>query len=88
MTFDEALNDEYCLKILNLLHRWLPKLPKEELKQLQMIALWEATSTFDTNKKCKFTTHLYNRVRFKFLKHINKKSNSICPGLSFLAYPL
>lgn len=77
MTFDEALQDEYCLKILNLLRRWLPKLPADELKQLQLIALWEASSTFDESYNCKFITHLYNRVRFKYLKHINRKSNHL-----------
>ena len=77
MTFDEAQKDEYCLKILNLLNRWLPKLPKCELQQMQLIALWEACDTFDINRKCKFTTHLYNRVRFKYLKHINRKSNHL-----------
>lgn len=75
MTFEEACLDEYCSKILNLLHRWLPNLPKSELKQLQLIALWEACDTFDPARNCKFTTHLYNRVRFKYLKHINSPMN-------------
>lgn len=76
MNFEEAQQDKYCLKIMNLLARWLPKLDKSELKQLQLIALWEACETFDSSKS-KFTTHLYNRIRFKYLKHINSKKNKL-----------
>lgn len=76
MTFEEALNDEYCRKTMNLLGRWMPRLDKNELKQLQLIALWETVETFDP-KKSKFTTHLYNRLRFKYLKHINSKKNKL-----------
>lgn len=74
MTFEEALKDEYCKKVMGLLGKWLPRLEKSELKQLQLIALWEAVSTYDSCKS-KFTTHLYNRIRFKYLKYINNKQN-------------
>lgn len=76
MTFEEALKDVYCRKIMNSFNKWMPKVSKQEIRQLQLIALWEATRTFDATKS-KFTTHLYNRLRFKYLKYINSKKNRL-----------
>lgn len=72
ISFEEERKKEENQNILSFLNK-INDMTSQEIEQLKLIVLWESVSTFDKNKGCKFTTHLYNTCRFAFLKHINKK---------------
>lgn len=69
--FEEERNKNKNQKILGFLNR-LQGISFEEIEQLKLITLWESCKSFDSNKGCKFSTHLYNNCRYTYLNFIKK----------------
>lgn len=70
--FEEERFKPQNIKILNYLSG-IRGLSPEEIEQLKLITLWRSIESFNKDKGCKFSTHLYNTCRYTFLDHMGKK---------------
>ena len=72
--FEIELKKLKNIKILSFLNK-LTGISEEEKKQLKLIVLWKSIESFNPDKGCLFSTHLYNMCRYEYLNHINSKEN-------------
>lgn len=71
MNFEDELSDINNVRIMRKAAQPFAKqLTKEELENCQLIALWKAVGDFDPNKGSKFTSILFNRVRWECLREL------------------
>lgn len=78
--FEEEIKKTKNQAILSYLGK-LKGLTYSEIEQLKLITLWEAVESFNPEKGCLFSTHLYNKCRFAFLDHLRKK---VIPVATFI----
>lgn len=83
--FEEELKDPKNIKILNYLSS-IRGLDRDEISQLKLITLWKSINTFNKDKGCKFSTHLYNICRYTFLDHLKKKQIKTLDNLDVIKY--
>lgn len=50
----------------------------DELSSDKNLIIYKSALSFDDEKKSKFSTWLYNQIRYQCLNHINKNKNLIC----------
>jgi len=72
--FNRAWNNQEYQKIISKAS-YPYKIPPMELQSCKMMGLWEALKGY--NKKSKFSTFLFNQIRFQCLKWIKKFSKEI-----------
>ncbi len=83
--FEEELKNPKNIKILNYLSS-IRGLDRDEIEQLKLITLWKSINTFNENKGCKFSTHLYNTCRYTFLDHLKKRQIKTVDNLDVTKY--
>lgn len=77
-TLEEAWKNKNYRKILNAASKYQTLLDDEELESLQMITLWKAMQKYDKKHKTKFTSYLYDQMRFAILTLYKKfKKNNL-----------
>ena len=73
MNFDEALNDEYYISVINFVgNRYIGRIPRDDLEQLKLLGLWRACENYNPECGTQFVTTLYNHVRGQCLNFITK----------------
>jgi len=83
--FEEELKKPKNIKILNYLSR-LRGLDKDEIEQLKLITLWKSINSFNEEKGCLFSTHLYNTCRYTFLDFFKKKQIKTVDNIDIAKY--
>lgn len=70
MEFEQARRKfrKMYLSLIRKYHNGASVQRKDDLKQLGDIAIWEALESFDPAAGAKLSTHVYNRIRYKFMK--------------------
>lgn len=72
--FNKAWGNQEYQKIINKAS-YLYRIPTLELQSCKMMGLWKALGEY--NRKSKFSTFLFNQIRFQCLKWIKKFSKEI-----------
>ncbi len=71
--FEEAYKDTTNNKIIRkAMKKYIQYMPKEEIKNCGMIALWKSLKKFNPEKNMKFTSFLYRMVCFECMGFIGK----------------
>jgi len=76
MTFEEVLNNEDCISIMNsIAKRYKGLVSRDEIKSFKLESAWEASEKYDPNHpgQMKFTTYLANCLKFKILLYLRGK---------------
>lgn len=74
--FEDAWNNENYIKIINKVLSQF-KINREDGLQCARIGLFKAIRKFDSKKRVKFTSYLYNRIRWEVLNFINEDYKKI-----------
>lgn len=66
-------SSKYLEKILNYFCANNRNLPREDLKQDGIIAIIKAINSYNENKNVKFSTHVYNTIKYTLISQIKNK---------------
>ncbi|MFL0251536.1 sigma-70 family RNA polymerase sigma factor [Clostridium neuense] len=66
-------SSRYLDKILNYFCKNNKNLPREDLKQDGIIGIMKAINSYDNNKKVRFSTHVYNTIKYTLISQIKNK---------------
>jgi len=83
--FEEALKDEDNIKIINhVCKKYISRISAEDLHRCKLVALWDALRNFDSERKVKFTSFLYNCIDWECKRQLSeyKKAKRISTNLS------
>jgi DNA-directed RNA polymerase specialized sigma24 family protein len=83
--FEEELKKPKNIKILSHLGK-IRGLDTDEVEQLKLITLWKSISTFNEEKGCAFSTHLYNTCRYTYLDFFKKRQIKTIDNLDVIKY--
>jgi DNA-directed RNA polymerase specialized sigma subunit len=73
LKLENALKDENITNMMNEASKTFIKyLDEDTIQSCKLYALWRSLVNFDPDRKIKFTTYLYNAVKFECLKHLKK----------------
>jgi DNA-directed RNA polymerase specialized sigma24 family protein len=73
LKLENALKDENITNMMNESSKsFIKYLDEDTIQSCKLYALWRSLVNFDPERKIKFTTYLYNAVKFECLKHLKK----------------
>lgn len=78
LKIENALNDKDIVNIMNKASKtFMSQLDEDVIYSCKLYALWRSLVNFDPSRNIKFTTYLYNAVKFECLKIAKKNKKHV-----------